>query len=318
MTARTRDGSAELGIVWALYAVVTVEIFVTYSRLPWNELYHVTGSGIEGGASRALLFLNFPVALAAIAVLLVLLDRTSNGVERALALLGIVLCAAIFWPRIVDQGLLDARPVNAVAAIGVAIAFGLTVRCCRGGLVGKLERRRGDLVRVVIAVVVFAVSLPWMAADLGFSFDGVPVLGTLYQTGELRSQPGVPGFHPAVHHGHHHGMDGFLLVVTALLLSRLLSSIRGRGLRGLFGAYLAVMLCYGIGNIANDSWLEQVVKRGWTLWEVPDVTTPKASVSWGLILVAAAVLWILLVLPTLRSPRPGQGARETTATPWPE
>jgi hypothetical protein len=66
------------------------------------------------------------------------------------------------------------------------------------------------------------------------------------------------------------------------------------------------MFCYGIGDIANDWWLEQVVKRGWTLWEVPDVTTPKASVAWGLIVAAAALLWILLVLPTLRSPRSGQ------------
>ncbi len=60
-------------------------------------------------------------------MLLVLLDRVPAGVERALALLGIVLCAAVFWPGIVDQGKLDARPQNAVAAIGVALAFALTV-----------------------------------------------------------------------------------------------------------------------------------------------------------------------------------------------
>jgi hypothetical protein len=109
----------------------------------------------------------------------------------------------------------------------------------------------------------------------------VPVLGTIYRTGELRQQPDVTGFHPAVHHGHHHGLDGALLVLTALLLSRLLPAVRARGLRGLLGGYLALMLCYGAGNIASDFWLEQVVKRGWTLWEIPDVTTPKASVTWG-------------------------------------
>src|SRR5713101_3181607 len=124
-----REGTpwAEVGAVWVLFALVSVEILVTYSRLPWNQLYHVTGSGIEGGASRALVFLNFPVALAAIALMLILLDRLTSGVERGLAVLGIVLCAAVFWPGMVDQGKLDARPVNAVAAIGVAIAFGLTV-----------------------------------------------------------------------------------------------------------------------------------------------------------------------------------------------
>src|SRR5713101_2174962 len=93
-----REGTpwAEVGAVWVLFALVTVEILVTYSRLPWNELYHVTGSGIAGGASRALVFFNFPVALVAIAVLLVLLDRPAGNAERALAVLGIVLCAAVF------------------------------------------------------------------------------------------------------------------------------------------------------------------------------------------------------------------------------
>jgi hypothetical protein len=161
--------------------------------------------------------------------------------------------------------------------------------------------------RIAIIPVLVALALPWMAADLGFSFEGVPVLGTLYQTGELRTQPNVPGFHPAVHHGHHHGMDGVLLVVTVLLLSRLLPSVRARALRGVLGAYLTLMLCYGIGNIANDFWLEQVVKRGWTLWEVPDVTEPKASVAWAVIVLAAAALWALLVLPTVRRSRPGSG-----------
>jgi hypothetical protein len=304
--AARRGGSPEVIAVWALNAAVALEILVTYSRLPSNELYNVTGSGIEGGASRTLVFLNFPVALVAIGVLLVLLDRLSAGAERGLALLAIVLCAAVFWPGIVNQGKLDARPVNTVAAIGVAIALGRTLWSGGRGLAGKLERRRGDSTRLVIVLVLVAVALPWMAADLGFSFDSVPVLGTLYQTGELRSQPGVAGLHTAVHHGHHHGMDGALLIVAVLLLSRLLPSIRARGLRGLLGAYLALMFCYGVGNIANDFWLEQVVKRGWTLWEVPDVTTPKVSAAWAVIVSAAAILWVALVLPTLRSTRPGR------------
>jgi len=62
------------------------------------------------------------------------------------------------------------------------------------------------------------------------------------------------------------------------------------------------MLCYGVGNIANDFWLEQVTKRGWTSWEVPDVTTPKATTAWGLIVVAAVVLCLIFVLPLVRSP----------------
>jgi len=158
----------------------------------------------------------------------------------------------------------------------------------------------------VIAIALVGLALPWMAADLGFSFDGVPVLGTLYQTGELRTQPHVAGFHPAVHHGHHHGMDGVLLVLTVLLLSRLLPSVRARCLRGLVGAYLALMLCYGVGNIANDFWLEQVVKRGWTGWAIPSVLQPGLTWAWCVLVAGAACLWTLFVRPMLRSARPGQ------------
>ena len=306
-------GRAELAAVWGLLGVVALEILVTYWRLPWNALYHVTGSGPAGGLSRALLFLNFPVALVAIAVLLYLLDGFDGAVEFWLAILGIGLCAAVVWPKMVDQGKLDARPVNAIAAVGVAVAFGLTLWSFRRGGSWRIARVAGDRVRIAIAVVAVLLALPWEAADLGFSLDGVPGLGSIFLTGSLRTQPGDPVFHPAVHHGHHHGMDGTLLVLVALILSRLLGLMRGRWLRGVFGAYLAVLFCYGVGNIANDAWLEQVVKRGWTTWEVPDVTTPKASVAWGLILLGASVLWLLLVLPGLR--REGHEARSSTATP---
>jgi hypothetical protein len=303
----------ELAAVWTLVAVVAVEILVTYSRLPWNELYHVTGSGFEGGTSRALLFLNFPAALIAIAVLLYLLDRIHGEVEHGLALFAIVLCAAVFWPGVVDQAKLDARPVNAFAAVGVVLAFALTVVRLRRGGSWAVGRVRGDGIRIGIAAGVCFLGLPWTAADLGFSLDGVPGLGSLFQTGALRSQPNLAGLHPAVHHGHHHGMDGVLLVLVALLLSRVLASVGSRVLRGLLGAYLALMLCYGVGNIANDAWLEQITKRGWTTWEWPDVTTLHATPAWGLIVLAAACLWVLLVLPGLRSE--SQAARSTTATP---
>jgi hypothetical protein len=294
-------GRAELAAVWGLLGFVAVEILVTYWRLPWNQLYHVTGSGPVGGLSRTLLFLNFPAALVAVAVLLYLLDGLSGPVEFWLAVLGITLCVAVVWPKLVDQGKLDARLVNAIPAVGVAIAFGLTLWSFRSGGSWKIVHVAGDRVRIAIAVVAVLFALPWEAADLGFSLDGVPGLGSIFLTGSLRTQPGDPVFHPAVHHGHHHGMDGTLLVLVVLVLSRLLGAVRGRWLRGAFGAYLAVLFCYGIGNIANDAWLEQVTKRGWTRWEVPDVTTPKVTAAWGLILLGAACLWLVLVLPGLRS-----------------
>jgi hypothetical protein len=282
----------EVAAVWVLFGVVAVEIWVAYSRLPASELYHVSGSGVIGGASRALVFVNFPLALVAIPILLVLLQRLAGHFAKAAALIGIILSAAIFWPGIVKQSDLDARPVNAIAALGVLVALVLTL-----GAASRLSRpappvfQRADLVRVLVAAAVLVLALPWIGADLGLSFNGVPVLGSLYQTGELRAQPHVTALHPAVHHGHHHGMDGALLVFSALLLSRVVPTVPSRRLRGVLGAYLALMLCYGAGNLTNDFWLEQIVKRGWTNWEIPDVTTPKASVAWGVIVLAAAALW---------------------------
>jgi hypothetical protein len=90
----------EVVLVWAVVVVDAVAILVTYSRLPAHELYHVSGSGLEGGLSRVLVDSNFPVALVAIAILLVLLDRLRR--LRVVAVAGIVLCAPVFWPGVVD------------------------------------------------------------------------------------------------------------------------------------------------------------------------------------------------------------------------
>lgn len=294
MHAPARRFPLEVAVVWTLFAVVTVEILITYSRLPPQELYHVSGSGLSGGASRALVFLNFPLAIVAIPILGVLLGRLPGHSTRIMAVIGIALSTAVFWPGIVKESDLDARPVNAIAALGVLIALSLTlVTARRLARPARPARQPGDVLRALAAAAALAVSVPWIGADLGVSFDGVPVLGSIYQTGELRSQPGVSALHPAVHHGHHHGMDGALLVLSALLLSRVLVSVRRGWPRGLLGAYLALLFCYGAGNVANDFWLEQVVKRGWTDWQIPGVTTPKASVAWGVIILAAVAIWAI-------------------------
>ena len=282
---------AELLVVWLLFAVVGLEIFATYWRLPARELYHVSGSGPAGGAGRALVFLNYPTALVAIAVLVLLADRLASRLATAAAAVGVGLCAVLFWPGAVDQADLDAKYVNALAGVGVLVAVTLTLVAGRRlGAPARPERQRGDRARIGIAAAALVLALPWLAADLGLSFNGVPVLGTLWQSGEPRTQPGVPGVHPAVHHGHHHGMDGVLLVLSALLLSRLLPAV-GRRTRAAVGAYLALMLAYGIGQIANDFWTEQVVKRGWTSWQIPDVTRPQASAAWGVIVLGAALVY---------------------------
>src|SRR5262249_12822583 len=173
----------------------------------------------------------------------------------------VALSAAVFWPRMVQQSDLDARPANAIAALGVAVALALTLIEARRTPLSGWVRHRRDWIRLALAAGVLVLAVPWLAAVVGVSFAGLPVLRPLYQTGELGSQPNVPGLHPAVHHGDHHGLDGVLLILTALLLSRVLTAVRRRGLRALLGACLSLMFCYGIGDVANDFWLEQVVKR---------------------------------------------------------
>jgi hypothetical protein len=288
----------EVAAVWLLFAVVAVEILVTYSRLPARELYHVSGSGLSGGAGRVLVFSNFPTALVAIVVLAFVADRMSSRMVTAAALVAIGLCAAVFWPGVVDQADLDAKPVNVLAAVGVLIAVALTAVALRQGAAWS-GRRAGDRLRLAIAAGALFIGLPWLAAELGFFLTGVPGLDRLFQTGRYLPPP----FPPAVHHGHHHGMDGVLLLLSAALLSRVVPSVRRLWVRVATGVYLALMAAYGIGNVANDAWIEQVVKRGWTTWEIPDVLRPSVTIAWGVIVLGAVALYAASVWWSRRSAR---------------
>jgi hypothetical protein len=282
----------EVLLVWAAFGVVAVEILVTYSRLPAHELYHVSGGGLALGLGRLATYLNFPVALAALAVLALLWERLPRRGYRVAALVAVALSAVVFWPGVVDEGDLDARSINLLPLAGVAVAFILTLAVARA--ISTRAWQRSDWFRLGLALVLLLGALPWIAADLGFFSNHVPILGRLFQSGEIVPKgPGQQQLGPAVHHGHHHGLDGLLLVLTSLLLSRRLGDVRGSGLRNVLAGYLALMLCYGVGNYANDFWIEQVVKRGWTTWQIPSVLEPRLTVAWSLIVAAALIVWAL-------------------------
>jgi hypothetical protein len=284
----------EVSAVLALVVVDGAAVIATYSRFPWTELYNVHHSGIAAGFRRELVALNFPFALVGIALVGLAWPRL-HGMLRIVGVVAIALCAVVYFA--VDQANLDAKPLNVVPALGLALAVGLVLA------VGvPLERGvRGDRVRIALAAVLLFFAVPLVAAELGFFLDGVPVLGWFFETGRLTSQPGVGGLHHAVHHGQHHGWEATMLALTALAFSRL---ARPRVLDG----YLALMLAYGIGNLVNDDWLEQVVKRGWTNDEMPSVLTPTANWGWAAVLVGAAAIWLLW----FRQPR-----RTTPATASP-
>jgi len=276
----------EIAAVGVLVAASLAAVLVTYARLPASELYNVSGSGLRGGLSRAAVELNFPDALIALAVLAVVAGRLPRS-ARALAVAAAGLCAVFAVPGVVRQSDLDARWINAVPALGVALALALALLA--GGPPSP-RRARGDRVRIGVATVLVLLASPWIAAELGFYLDGVPVLGRLFQTGKAVSFHNAP--HAAVHHGVHHGLQGMLLAVTALLLSRLLTG-EPRWTERARAFLLALMLVYGVGNMANDAWLEQVAERGWSSYALPSVLEPGANWLWLVVLAASLAVWLL-------------------------
>jgi hypothetical protein len=291
-------GPAELAVLWAVYAAFAVAIVITYARFPEEELYHVGKEGLKGGLGRALVFSNFPVALVAAAVLLFAADRLPR--RRIVAAAGFVLCWVTAVPGVVDQADLDAKRINIVPALGIAIALALTVALIRERGLGSLRpRQRGDGLRVAAAVVLVLAGLPWLFAEAGFYADDVPGLAAIFMSDEVSMTEDGPV--SAVHIGEHHGTDGMLLALTAILLSRLIGSMLTKLLRSAFAAYLALMLVYGIANAAQDGWLEQIVKRGWSDVHLPEVLEPAPNVSWTVLAVAALAVYLVLFRPLERA-----------------
>jgi len=276
-------------------------VLVTYARVAPEKLYSVSHGGLAGGAGRLLVFLNFPTALMAIAVLALVVDRL-----RPLwpAFIALPLCLVILLPGVVDEGDLDAKWINVLPALGVAIVLALTIRAVRSAGIGGAGSSAGDRVRIAVATVLALLALPWIFAEVGVYIGDVPGLASIF-----RSKQMFEG-HAAVHLGEHHGLQGLLLVVTALLLSRELPRMHGTRLRTGLAVYLSLLIPYGIGNMANDGWKEQVVKRGWTSWEIPDMLRPGLTWIWAVTILAAAAVYVL-VWRSLRTAvdSPGNTAR---------
>jgi hypothetical protein len=267
-------------------ALVALEVVATYWRLPAHELYHVSGNGPVGGLSRALVVLNFPFALVAVALAALAADRLASHDTDALAVAATVLCAVVALPGVVDQDDLDARWVNAAPAAGIALAFGLCL-VARGAV--PIPRLRFDPARIVLAAILVVTGIPWLLAELGVSVSDVPLLGRVFLGHQIRAVPGQETL-AAVHLGHHHGADGVYLACAALLLSRALPSMRRPRLRATLSAYLALMLAYALANALQDAWTEQVVKRGWTAHAIPSLLRPGLGSWWLGILVLAALV----------------------------
>jgi hypothetical protein len=279
--------------VWLLAAADVLLALITYWRLPARELYHVSGTGLQGGLSRAIVEANFPAALIAIAVLLAVAPK-----PRWLAIIAGGLCVVVAVPGVVDQDKLDAKPVNAIVASGVLLALVLSLRA------DVPSARPAGPARIAVAVGLALVCAEWIAAALGFYLDGVPLLGWVFQTGRPITSDGL--VHPAVHHGIHHGWQGLLLILAVLLLTRL-------PLRPWVTPLYALLAAYGLGNIVNDGFEEQIVERGWAHADFPSVLQPTANWGWAAVLIAAVAIWVVWLRRTATRQARSRGSRRGSA-----
>ncbi len=285
---------------WAIWGVVAATVFVTYARLPARDFYNVTGTGVWSGAARVLVLTGWPISLAALALMAVAVDRLlaaplDRGPRRAVtaaAIAATVLCATIAVPGVIKQSDLDAKPANLLAGIGVLTALGLTLFALRRtGAGAAAERGRGDRIALWVAAIYTLAALPWIFANLGVYVGDVPGLHGVFMSRKILPEAGHPHLH-AVHLGNHEGLDGWLLAVTALLLRPVLARMRPTRLRPILGAYLALLVCYGVMVSANDGWNEQVMKRGWTSRGIPSVLTPSLNVGTAILIAAAVVVYL--------------------------
>jgi hypothetical protein len=190
-TIRPTRLADEVAVVWAMALVVAVATFVTYARLPAGATYHFDSTGIGGGLGRVLVYLNFPVALAAIAVAASIRDRLPSRTLRAGSAAAAALCAVAALPGVVSADDLTPRWINVVPAAGVVALLALSVVALRRPrpFVGRL---RGDGLRVVLGTLLVLGSLPWLAATIGLYASDTPLVGGLW-----RAHEPTPG-HPAL------------------------------------------------------------------------------------------------------------------------
>jgi hypothetical protein len=219
--------------------------------------------------------------------------RTKLAVVAAVA--ATILCATVGFPGVIDQNDLDARPVNAVAAVGALVALALTAwALTRGGVGDSAAFGPGDVIRIAAAAIIVFAALPWVWAELGFYVSDAPVLGRIFIAEEVKPSLGAePSLH-TVHLGHHHGMDGTLLALAALVLSRVPARMPRRGEGAALALYVSLMLVYGLANALQDGWNEQLVKRGTVDAKLPSMIRPDLSPAWGGILLGAAAIYFVL------------------------
>jgi hypothetical protein len=288
-----RLGLGEVVWSWLIYLAVVPPALVTYTRLPPLATYHFNATGfVDGGLSRMVTELNYPIAMAAIPLAAISFARIGGRTAGVVALLAVGLCLVAFVPGVVSVADLTARWVNAFAVVGCVIALGLSAAAVRlHGWALAPGRTDWDVLRLVLAAALAVWSVPWLFAAFGSYVSDAPLLGSVYRAHQ--PTPGEPGL-ASVHLGLHEGLAGTQMALTALLLSRTLPWLGSRPwLRATVSAYLGLLFCYGAIVSLNDGWNEQLVKRGTVDFQLPYLLTPKVELGWGVLLAASAAVHVL-------------------------
>lgn len=261
---------SQVALVWGIFGVVLAATLVTYGTAAAGTMYHFRDSGMSGALSRSVSYLVFPVAIGAIGVAWsVCATRTAVIVT---ALCGVA-------PFVISTSDLTARWADAPPVAGVVIAVVATTRTSDPG-----ARRLGPGRWALLALLLLC-SVPWLIAAVGLYAEDLPLLGSL-----LMSRDPTPGHHSlaAVHLGLHDGLFGAQLAAAGIILS-------ARRTHRALALYLSGMIVYGLMLAAQDAWGEQVVKRGWSHTDIPGSMMPTISVAWGVMLLAAIALHILIM-----------------------
>lgn len=253
----TSPALGEVVGVWAMYGAVAAAISATERR----EHRLLTGDDpSKRRGSPVLAFAAHPWSLAALPQATLAWARlphgSRSGVGLRASLAGGIGGSVVAWRRPAGG------PPVAVDSAGVAIVVATAAltgeTLWRTGPGGFSPPAPADRRRVALALLLISSSVPWIFADLGLHSGDIPGIGRLFLSRETPINPGDV----AVHLGHHHGMDGTLLALTALALSRPLQSVTSGRTQAILSLWLSLLLVYGGSRTLEDFWNEQIVKRG--------------------------------------------------------
>lgn len=276
------SGIAEVIAVWGMLGVDAIAIYRLYARPATPPGMPRRPAGPLGGVRQLLVFCRHPASPIAVAMLPITLQRLSTR-DRLPVAVGSMLVSGAIGPRVV-RAARDVAPVGFADAIASACVGGSLTMALgavwRGGVrpirpwTGDGAAGGSDRFRLALGTGLVLHGLPWILADAGVYVGDVPLLGRLFLSRDVPSG----GRGPAVHLGHHHGLDGTLVALAALALSRTLPDVRPPRVRAALSAYLAMLLVYGTMRAVEDGWHEQVVKRGWTRRRLPAVVAGRRPV----------------------------------------